>query len=149
PPLERAGGASRWPSHPLSEAAKAGAANTWSRITVDEAHGLVFLPTGSPSPDYFGGLRPGDNRQANSIVALRAATGEVVWHFQTVHHDLWDYDVASPPLLFPFKKQQGGNIPAVAIGSKTGQVFLFNRVTGTPLFPIVERAVPASDVPGE
>ena len=87
--------------------AQAGGANTWSRIVVDEANGLVFLPTGSASPDYFGGLRPGSNGYANSIVALRAATGKVAWHFQTVHHDLWDYDVASPPLLYPGKSGPG------------------------------------------
>jgi quinoprotein glucose dehydrogenase len=137
-------GALRWTFHPLPANSPTGGANTWSRIVVDERSGLVFLPTGSPSPDYYGGLRPGHNGYANSIVALKAATGEVVWHFQTVHHDLWDYDVASPPLLWP-----GRQGPAIAVGSKTGHVFLFNRRTGTPLFPIVERAVPASDVPGE
>jgi quinoprotein glucose dehydrogenase len=137
-------GALRWTLHPLPENAEAGGANTWSRITVDDASGLVFLPTGSASPDYFGGLRQGDNGHANAVVALHAATGVVAWSFQTVHHDLWDYDVASPPLLFPGK---GG--PAVAVGSKTGHLFLFERVTGRPLFPISERPVPGSDVPGE
>ena len=132
--------------------AGAGGANTWSRIVVDEANGLVFLPTGSASPDYFGGLRPGQDGHANSIVALRAATGEVAWSFQTVHHDLWDYDVASPPLLFDQSGDQSGDgpaRPAVAVGSKTGHLFLFDRLTGTPLFPIRERGVPASDVVGE
>ena len=76
-----------------------GAANAWSVIAADPARDLVFVPTGSPSPDYFGGERLGDNRYANSIVALRASTGKVVWHFQAVHHDLWDYDIASPPAL--------------------------------------------------
>jgi quinoprotein glucose dehydrogenase len=137
-------GALRWTFHPLPADSPAGGANTWSRIVVDERLGLVFLPTGSPSPDYYGGLRPGNNGHANSIVALKAATGEVAWHFQTVHHDLWDYDVASPPLLWP-----GRNGPAIAVGSKTGHVFLFNRRTGAALFPIVERPAPASDVPGE
>jgi quinoprotein glucose dehydrogenase len=137
-------GALRWTFHPLPAGSPAGAANTWSRITVDEDNGLVFLPTGSASPDYYGGLRPGDNRDANSVVALKAATGEAVWSFQTVHHDIWDYDVASPPLLFP-----GKNGPAVAVGSKTGHLFLFDRLTGKPLFPIEERAVPSSDTPGE
>ena len=129
---------------PLPENTTAGAANTWSTITIDESNGLVFLPTSSPSPDYYGGLRPGDNRHANSVVALRAATGEIVWSFQTVHHDLWDYDVASPPLLYPGK--EGGG---VAVGSKTGHLFLFERLTGRPLFPVRERPVPASDVIGE
>jgi quinoprotein glucose dehydrogenase len=137
-------GALRWTFHPLPEDLPAGGANTWSRIVVDERNGLVFLPTGSASPDYYGGLRPGDNRDANSIVVLKAATGERVWSFQTVHHDLWDYDVASPPLLFP-----GKNWPAVAVGSKTGHLFLFDRLTGKPFFPIEERAVPKSDAPGE
>lgn len=137
-------GALRWTFHPLPENSPAGAANTWSRIVVDEPNGLVYLPTGSASPDYYGGLRPGDNRDANSIVVLKAETGERVWAFQTVHHDLWDYDVASPPLLFP-----GRDGPAVAVGSKTGHLFLFSRLTGKPLFPIEERPVPKSDVPSE
>jgi quinoprotein glucose dehydrogenase len=137
-------GALRWTFHPLPADSPAGAANTWSRIVVDDANGLVFLPTGSASPDYYGGLRPGDNRDANSIVVLKAATGEKVWSFQTVHHDIWDYDVASPPLLF-----SGKNGPAVAVGSKTGHLFLFDRLTGKPLFPIEERPVPKSDTPGE
>jgi len=137
-------GALRWTFHPLPPDADAGGANTWSRIVVDEANGLVFLPTGSASPDYFGGLRAGADGHANSVVALKAATGDIAWHFQTVHHDLWDYDVAAPPLLYPAKAG-----PAVAVGSKTGHVFLFNRVTGAPIFPIEERQVPTSDVPGE
>jgi quinoprotein glucose dehydrogenase len=141
-------GALRWTFHPLPEGATAGGANAWSRIVADEARGLVFVPTSSPSPDYFGGLRPGRNDYANSIVALEAATGKVAWHFQTVHHDLWDYDVPAAPLLFSLSSA-GGAVQAVAVGSKTGHVFLFDRVTGAPLFPIVERAVPASDVPGE
>jgi quinoprotein glucose dehydrogenase len=137
-------GALRWTFHPLPASSPAGAANTWSRITVDRENGLVFLPTSSASPDYYGGLRPGDNRHANSIVVLKAATGETVWSFQTVHHDIWDYDVASPPLLFP-----GKDGPAVAAGSKTGHLFLFDRISGKPLFPIEERSVPRSDTPGE
>ncbi|HET7218833.1 MAG TPA: pyrroloquinoline quinone-dependent dehydrogenase [Vicinamibacterales bacterium] len=137
-------GALRWTFHPLPAGAAAGGANTWSRLIVDEPNGLVFLPTGSASPDYFGGLRAGGDGYANSIVALRAATGEVAWHFQTVHHDLWDYDVASPPLLYPAKSG-----PAVAVGSKTGHLFLFDRLTGKPLFGVDERKVAASDVTGE
>jgi quinoprotein glucose dehydrogenase len=142
--FDAASGALRWTFHPLPEKSEAGGANTWSRIVADEANGLVFLPTGSASPDYFGGLRQGDNNFANAVVALHAATGAVAWSFQTVHHDLWDYDVASPPLLYPGK---GG--PAVAVGSKTGHVFFFDRLTGRPIFRINERPVPASDVPGE
>jgi quinoprotein glucose dehydrogenase len=138
----------RWTFHPLKEDAGTGAANTWSKIVVDEERDLVFLPTSSPSPDYFGGQRPGNNEYANSIVVLKASTGQVVWHFQTVHHDLWDYDVASPPLLFNAEKS-GKSIPSVAVGSKTGHVFLFDRTNGLPLFPIEERAVPASDTKEE
>jgi quinoprotein glucose dehydrogenase len=137
-------GARRWTFHPLPADAAAGGANTWSRIAVDEANGLVFLPTGSASPDYFGGLRVAQDGYANSVVALNAADGSVVWHFQTVHHDLWDYDVASPPLLYPAKAG-----PSVAVGSKSGHVFLFDRLTGRPRFRIDERPVPKSDVPGE
>jgi len=137
-------GALRWTFHPLPADANAGGANTWSRIVVDEANDLVFLPIGSASPDYFGGMRPGQDGHANSIVALRASSGAVVWSFQTVHHDLWDYDVASPPLLFPSRSGA-----AVAVGSKTGHLFLFDRISGKPLFPIVERPVPKSDVEGE
>ena len=129
-------------------AARTGAANAWSRIAVDEERGLVFVPTGSASPDYFGGERLGDNRYANSLVALNAATGKVRWQFQTVHHDLWDYDVATPPLLLDMHRE-GKTIPAIAIGSKTGNVFILNRETGVPVFGVEERAVPKSDVPGE
>jgi quinoprotein glucose dehydrogenase len=106
------------------------------------------VPTGSASPDYYGGQRPGDNRYANSVTALDGKTGQVVWSFQTVHHDLWDYDVASQPVLFHLKRD-GRMIPAVAIGSKTGHLFLVHRDTGTPLFPVEERPVPASPVDGE
>jgi quinoprotein glucose dehydrogenase len=142
--FDASSGALRWTFHPLPADAAAGGANTWSAIGVDDANGLVFLPTGSASPDYFGGLRTGQDGHANSIVALRAATGDVAWSFQTVHHDLWDYDVAAPPVLY-----QGALAPAVAVGSKTGHVFLFERLTGKPIFGVRERAVPASDVPGE
>jgi quinoprotein glucose dehydrogenase len=138
----------RWTWDPLAGSPKAGAGNAWSRITVDQERHLVFVPTGSASPDYFGGLRPGDNLYANSVVALRSQTGEMVWHFQTVHHDLWDYDVASPPALVTVRRG-GKAIAAVAVGSKTGHVFLLDRLTGDPLFPVQERAVPQSDVPGE
>jgi quinoprotein glucose dehydrogenase len=142
--FDAASGALRWTFHPLPADAAAGGANTWSRIAVDEANGLVFLPTGSASPDYFGGLRAGQDGHANSVVALNAATGTIAWSFQTVHHDLWDYDVASPPLLFDSAKG-----PAVAVGSKSGHLFLFDRISGKPIFPIGERPVPSSDIPGE
>jgi quinoprotein glucose dehydrogenase len=125
-----------------------GAANAWSIMAVDLERHMVFVPTGSASPDYYGGLRPGDNKWANSIVALRARTGELAWGFQLVHHDLWDYDCASPPLLATLR-QDGKEIPVVIQGNKTGFLFVLNRDTGVPVFPVEERPVPQSDVPGE
>ncbi len=125
-----------------------GAANAWSVIAADPARGLVFVPTSSASPDYYGGRRLGRNDYANSIVALRAATGEVVWHFQTVHHDLWDYDNASPPALVDLMID-GRSVPAVLQATKTGMLFVLHRETGVPLVPVEERRVPASDVAGE
>ncbi len=122
-----------------------GAANSWSTISADPGLGLLFVPTGSASPDYFGGLRPGDDRDADSVVAIDAATGKKVWAFQVVHHDLWDYDVASEPLLFTWR----GQTPALAITTKMGMVFVLDRRTGEPLFPVEERPVPKSDVAGE
>ena len=127
---------------------KTGAANAWAPLSADTERGLVFVPTSSPSPDFYGGERPGDNRYANSIVALRAATGEVVWQYQLVHHDLWDYDVPAQPMLINLKRE-GREIPAVVVATKMGFLFVFNRETGEPLFPIEERPVPQSDVAGE
>jgi quinoprotein glucose dehydrogenase len=123
----------------------AGSGNAWAPLAADPEHDLVFLPTGSASLDYYGGFRVGDNRDADSIVALRASTGQKVWAFQLVHHDLWDYDTASQPLLFTFR----GKTPAVAVTNKTGMIYVFNRLTGEPLFPIVERPVPKSTLSGE
>ncbi|MGH8130017.1 MAG: pyrroloquinoline quinone-dependent dehydrogenase [Steroidobacteraceae bacterium] len=132
-----------------NDSAKAtGAANVWSVMVADPKRGLIFAPTSSPGPDYFGGLRLGNNRYANSIVALQAETGEVAWHFQTVHHDLWDYDNAAPPALVTLKRG-GESIPAVLQATKTGMLFVLHRETGEPLFPVEERPVPASDVPRE
>ena len=125
-----------------------GAANAWSVLAADPARDLVFVPTGSPSVDYYGGERLGANRYANSIVALRASTGKVVWHFQTVHHDLWDYDNASPPALVTLRRG-GRDLPAVLQATKTGQLFVLDRETGEPIYPVEERRVPPSDVPGE
>lgn len=125
-----------------------GAANVWSIMVADTARDLVFLPTSSPAPDYFGGLRLGENRYANSIVALRASTGRVVWHFQTVHHDLWDYDNAAPPALLTIIRN-GVKIPAVIQTGKSAMLYVLDRTTGKPIFPVEERAVPASTVPGE
>ena len=125
-----------------------GAGNAWSIMVVDVERDLIFIPTGSASPDYYGGLRPGDDRWADSVVALRGKTGEFVWGFQLVHHDLWDYDSASPPLLATLERA-GKQIPVVVQGNKTGLLYVLNRETGVPVFPVEERAVPQSDVPGE
>lgn len=129
-------------------AVKTGAANAWSIISADAERDLVFIPTSSPSPDYYGGERKGDNARANSVVAIKASTGKVVWHFQIVHHDLWDYDVASQPMLVNLKRG-GKDIPAVVIGTKMGMLFVLDRRDGKPVFPIEERPVPQTDVPGE
>ena len=120
-------------------------ANAWSIIAADPERDLVFLPTACPAVDYYGVARLGDNRYANSVVALRAVTGKIVWHFQTVHHDLWDYDVASPPALITLPDGRA----TVLQGTKTAQLFVLDRETGEPLFPVEERAVPKSDIPGE
>jgi quinoprotein glucose dehydrogenase len=127
---------------------RTGAANVWSVISVDSERGLVFLPTSSPSPDFYGGERLGANLYANAMVALRAATGEVAWHFQVVHHDLWDYDVPAQPTLVSVTRD-GRAVPAVAVATKMGHLFLLHRETGVPVFPVEERPVPKSSVPGE
>jgi quinoprotein glucose dehydrogenase len=153
-------GALRWKWEPLPpnepeanpQAARktwrTGGGNAWSVMAVDQERDLVFVPTGSASPDYYGGLRPGDDKWANSIVALRGKTGEFVWGFQLVHHDLWDYDSASPPLLTNLQ-HDGKTVPVVIQGNKTGFLFVLNRDTGVPIFPVEERPVPQTDVPGE
>jgi quinoprotein glucose dehydrogenase len=127
---------------------RSGAANAWSVMSVDPERDLVFIPTGSASPDYYGGLRPGDDKWADSVVALRGRTGEMAWGFQLVHHDLWDYDTASPPLLATLP-HDGGRVPVVIQGNKTGFLYVLNRDTGQPVFPVEERPVPQTDVPGE
>ncbi len=129
-------------------AAKTGAANVWSIISVDRDNDLVYLPVSSASPDYYGGERIGDDLYSDSIVALHAKTGQTAWHFQTTHHDLWDYDNPSMPLLCTIHKD-AKDIPAVVQGTKRGSLFVFNRLTGEPVFPIIERPVPQTDVPGE
>jgi len=127
---------------------RTGAGNAWSVMAVDQERDLVFVPTGSASPDYYGGLRPGDDKWSDSIVALRGKTGEFVWGFQLVHHDLWDYDSASPPLVTNLQ-HEGKTIPVVIQGNKTGFFFVLNRDTGVPVFPVEERPVPQTDIPGE
>jgi len=125
-----------------------GAANAWSTMSVDEQRGIIYVPTGAPSYHFFGGDRAGDNLYANSLIALDARTGKRLWHFQAIHHDVWDYDLALAPKLLTVKRN-GKEIDAVALAGKHGFLFVFDRVTGEPVFPIEERPVPQSDVPGE
>jgi len=127
---------------------QSGGANAWTGLAADPDRDLVFIPTGSAAPDYYGALRLGDNRYANSIVALRASTGRLVWAFQTVHHDLWDYDNASPPALATITRD-GRRVAVVVQANKTGMLFVLDRETGSPVFPVEERRVPASAIPGE
>ena len=125
-----------------------GAANAWAPLSVDATRHLVFVPTGSASPDFFGGGRPGDDRWADSVVALDADTGKLVWGRQLVHHNLWDYDVASQPTLVELT-HEGRQVPAVIQATKTGFLYTLNRETGAPIFPIAEKPVPQDAVPGE
>lgn len=125
-----------------------GAANNWTGMALDQARGIVYVPTGSAATDWYGADRIGDNLFANSLIALDAATGKRIWHFQGVRHDLWDRDFPAPPSLVTVRRG-GKDVPALVQTSKQGFVFLFNRVTGKPLFPIEYRKVLASDVPGE
>lgn len=131
-----------------SQPPQEGHANAWAPLSIDENRGLVFVPTSSPSPDFYGGLRPGDNHYANSVVALEAATGQVRWSFQTVHHDVWDYDVPAQPGLYSVWRD-GRLHDVVAQVTKTGLVFVIDRVTGEPFLPVEERPVPQNGVAGE
>ncbi len=126
----------------------AGGANTWGDLTLDEKNGIVFLPTGSPTHDLYGGDRRGDNLFGNCLLALDARTGKRLWHFQIVHHDLWDYDNAAAPKLLTVQ-HNGKPVEIVAQAGKTGFLYVFERKTGRPLWPIEERPVPKSEVPGE
>ncbi len=125
-----------------------GGVNTWGEISVDNDRGIAFFPLGSPTYDYYGGDRIGSNLFGNSLVALDANTGKRIWHYQTVHHDLWDYDLAAAPQLITVD-HDGKRVDAVAAAGKNGFLYVFNRETGEPLWPIEERPVMASDIPGE
>ena len=125
-----------------------GTANVWAPMSVDASRDLVFVPTGNTAPDYYGGLRDGVDYYSSSVVALRGATGTVAWHFQTVHHDLWDYDVPAQPTLATLHRPEG-DVDAVLQATKMGHVFVLDRDTGEPLFPVEERPVPQGGVPGE
>ena len=127
---------------------KAGGVHNWSEFTVDEQRGIAFIPFGTARFDFYGGDRPGANLFANSLVALEARTGKRLWHYQLVHHDLWDYDLPQAPKLLTLR-QNGRAIDVVAQATKFGFVYVFERTTGKPVFPIEERPVPQSDVPGE
>ncbi len=126
----------------------AGGVNTWGEISIDEKRGIAYFPLGSPTHDMFGGDRKGANLFGNSLLALDARTGKRLWHFQTIHHDLWDYDLTTAPKLLTVR-HNGKPVDIVAQATKFGLLYVFNRVTGEPLWPIEERPVPKSDVPGE
>jgi quinoprotein glucose dehydrogenase len=139
----------RWSWNPIPLGiAPTGAGNVWSAISVDNGRDIVIVPTTSPSPDYHGLKRPGDNKWADSVVALSAKTGEMVWGFQLVHHDLWDYDTAAQPVLATLQRN-GVELPVVIAGNKTGNLYVLNRETGEPVFGVEERPVPKSDAEGE
>ena len=155
------GGARRWIFHTIPHPGElgydtwssnswktVGGANCWGGMTLDPARGWVFCGTGSPSYDHWGGNRIGQNLFGNCVLALRADTGERVWHFQVVHHDLWDFDIPCPPNLVTIERA-GRRVDAVAQVTKMGHLFVLDRQTGQPLFPVEERPVPGSEIPGE
>jgi quinoprotein glucose dehydrogenase len=144
-PYDSEFGTETWPSGAWRDR---GGANSWAGVTLDRERGIVFLPTGSATPDFWGGGREGDNLFANSLLALDAATGERIWHFQVVHHDLWDRDLPAPPNLVSIERE-GKLVDAVAQPTKSGHLFLFDRETGEPIFPIEERPVHGSNFPEE
>jgi glucose dehydrogenase len=144
-PLPGEPGYETWPKDAWKTA---GAANNWAGMSLDAERGIVYVPTGSAVMDFYGGDRLGNDLYANCILALDAATGKMLWHFQGVHHDLWDRDFPAPPALYTIERD-GKAIDALAQTSKQGYLYLFNRVTGEPLFPIREHPYPASTVPGE
>jgi quinoprotein glucose dehydrogenase len=133
---------------PPEIAKKTGTSNVWASMSIDQEHGILYLPVSSPSPNFFGGNRKEELPLATSVTALDAETGKLLWSRQIVHHDIWDYDTNSPPVLVDVHKD-GKTIPALVQSSKMGIFFVLNRLTGEPIFPIEERKVPQSDVPGE
>jgi quinoprotein glucose dehydrogenase len=143
-------GALKWTFHTLPDdiVAQSGTANVWASMSVDPDHGLLYLPISTASPDYYGGDRKEKLPFTDSITALNADTGAVVWSRQLIHHDIWDYDTNSAPVLVDIQKD-GQTVPALVQSSKQGFLYVLNRLTGEPLYPIEERPVPASDVPGE
>jgi quinoprotein glucose dehydrogenase len=148
-------GALRWAwdsgqgAEPATGSFTRGSPNAWSVLSADPDLGLVYVPTGNPTPDYFGGQRsPELERYGSSVVALDAQTGKLRWAFQTTHHDLWDYDVPAQPALFTWRGKQG-EVPAVAVATKRGEIYLLDRRTGEPLHAVEERKVPRGDIPGE
>jgi quinoprotein glucose dehydrogenase len=142
-------GAETWPAEGLAQGLGGyGGGHNWSEFTVDEELGIAYVPTGTARFDFYGGNRAGANLYTNSLLALNARTGELLWHFQTIHHDLWDYDIPQAPKLLTLN-QGGTQIRAVAQATKQGLLFVFDRETGDPVWPIVETPFPASDVPGE
>ena len=147
-PIPRGPDDPAFPTWQSEEAARTGSANAWAPLAADPELGLVYVPTGSASPDFYGGEREGDNLYANSLVALHAASGEIAWYRQLVHHDVWDYDLAAQPTLVDLERD-GVVIPAVLQGTKTGHIFSFDRRTGELVFGIEERPVPQGGVEGE
>jgi quinoprotein glucose dehydrogenase len=144
-PAKNEPGADTWP---VGARESQGGANAWAGSIVDINRGIVFIATGSPADDFYGVDRPGDNLYANCVIAIEANTGKKLWHFQATHHDLWDSDFAAPPILLTVN-HNGRRVDAVAATNKFGFIYIFDRVTGESLFPIVETKVPASTVPGE
>jgi quinoprotein glucose dehydrogenase len=145
PPIEGEYGYGTWEN---GAAEYSGNANVWTNMSADPELGLVYLPFGTPTNDWYGGHRLGDDLFAESIVCVRAATGERVWHYQLIHHGLWDWDIPAAPHLFD-ATIDGKPVKGVAVLTKQGFVYVFDRVTGEPVWPIEERPVPQSDVPGE
>jgi len=142
-------GAAKWSFDPVQgQNLRAGASNVWAPISVDESRGLVFLPTSTPSPDFWGGYRIADSKYSNAVVALKIESGEVAWSFQISHHDVWDYDVASQPTLGRVT-YKGKTIDAVLQPTKQGLLFTLDRETGKPIIPVEERKVPQGAAPGE